>query len=121
MSDSTKSEKTCASCKRQFVPTFAFDFYQTGDDPEVGVCERCMLRGALAPRDPVAIPDGYLHEVCRYSQKENTCIFIAIGAQGHICTKGTPVVNILAERLAAGETVAKGDHCSGSPHFMKKS
>jgi hypothetical protein len=53
MSEAKASEKvTCRKCKLSFRPCILFDFYPDGDDPTVGLCERCEIERALGITPP---------------------------------------------------------------------
>ncbi|OGM89724.1 hypothetical protein A2108_01245 [Candidatus Wolfebacteria bacterium GWA1_42_9] len=109
---------TCSNCGYIFIPSFSFDFYPkpTEEDPSAGLCETCLMQGAfLGP--PVPIPDGYEEAVCRQGEGEATCSFLARDANGPKCLKGSSMEpNIIGRRLQ-GSMNAKGDNCSGPPHF----
>jgi hypothetical protein len=113
------NKKTCRACKLTFTPSFAFDFYQTGSDPEVGVCERCMMQGITVSKDPVVLPAGYAENVCKSGHAAETCIFLCVGANGERCAKGTPLEGGLLKKLLAGDSLSKGNNCSGAPDFVK--
>ncbi|HXK38036.1 MAG TPA: hypothetical protein VJ579_03135 [Candidatus Paceibacterota bacterium] len=114
---SNQKEKVCRACNHKFIPSFSFDFYQTGSDPEVGVCERCMLRGITVSENPVAVPYGHAESVCKVGKEVETCSFLCLGAGGHKCAKGTPLEPEIRRKLERGEMRSKGDNCSGAPDF----
>lgn len=117
------SEKvTCSRCGYTYVPPFSFDFYQTGDDPKMGLCERCLVSGALVTRkkpDPVTVPDGYETKVCRMGNGRATCKFLGVtpGDRGsmYACLKGSSLEDIILRRPDTMRS--KGDNCSGPPDF----
>ncbi len=114
--DPVKEEVTCAKCGfGPYVPSIICDFYQRGDDPKNGVCERCMLEEAFAPK---AVPsEEHLQNVCKLGQGEVVCAFLTSGPGGFTCTKGTSMEDTIRQRLASGSMNAKGDNCSGPPNF----
>lgn len=116
-------EFTCRKCNLSFVPTFLFDFYQDGEDPEVGLCENCMMAkvfGSAPSGDPKPLPEGYQDAVCKFGQGSATCSFLAWG-DGLVCLKGSSLETAINRRRQEGSMVAKGDNCSGPPDFQKKS
>jgi hypothetical protein len=63
----------------------------------------------------MALTDKHAQNVCRIGQGERTCSFLANGANGWECLKGTSLEAHILSRRA--KMVAKGDNCSGPPHF----
>ena len=64
------------------------------------------------------LPKDHLKNVCKIGQGEATCSFLAFGADGWSCLKGTALEGAIRERRANGTINAKGDNCSGQPHFQ---
>ena len=122
MPETEVSEKcTCRKCNRTFVPSVAFDFYPDGEDPKVGLCERCMLKEALGGRepsgDPVPVPDGYREKVCKMGKGPATCSFLGMTGSEFRCLKGSSMESIIQQRRQEDSMSAKGDNCSGPPDF----
>jgi len=115
-------QATCRKCNLTFVPSFTFDFYPDGEDPNVGLCETCMLNEALGrPKTPnngpVPLPAGYEETVCKRGQRNLTCSFIGATGSGFHCLKGTAFEPEINRRRAEGSIGARGDNCSGPPDF----
>ncbi len=66
----------------------------------------------------MSLPEEHLKNVCRLGQGKATCSFLAMGGAGFECQKGTSIEKVIRERLAASTMGAKGDNCSGPPHFQ---
>lgn len=118
-----KTQVTCSKCNRTYVPSFAFDFYPDGNDPEKGLCERCMLAEAFAketPKDsPSPLPPGYLEAVCKLGQGEKACSFLMHDGSNPSCAKGSGFEIIIRQRRAEGSIRSRGDNCSGPPEFKR--
>lgn len=114
-------EFTCWKCNLTFIPSFAFDFYQDSEDPEVGLCENCMLAKAFGvPNgDPQPVPKGYEDAVCKIGQDSATCSFLAWSGSGPKCLKGSSFETAINRKRQEGSGVAKGDNCSGPPDFQE--
>jgi len=118
--DTPQDEKvTCRKCGHTYTPNFIFDFYPDGKDPKVGLCERCMVSEALAPK-PIGSP--HVEKVCKPFQGATTCAFLVMGAgQGneavYQCVKGTNTEQLIRQRLAKNTIRAHGDNCLGPPTF----
>ena len=117
----TSQEVTCRNCGLTFVPSFRFDFYSDGADPETGLCESCMMAEMFSSKpsfhDPVALPVGYEAAVCKIGQGEATCSFLGITGKGTRCLKGSSFDSQIRERRTKGTMRSKGDNCSGPPDF----
>ena len=111
---------TCRKCAHSFTPSFGFDFYPDGEDPEVGLCERCMMSQAFSEcekLDPRPITnEHHLSGVCRIRQGAETCRYLCFSGQ-MCCAKGSKLQAFIDQRFAEGGMDAKGDHCSGPPNF----
>jgi hypothetical protein len=114
-------EVTCRECQTTYVPSFANDFYPDGADPKVGLCERCLITGVLAPKQPTDIPDGHEVMVCKFGKGQSTCAFMILssgsGGLRKQCAKGSHYERIIRDRLEKKSMGAKGDNCSGPPDF----
>lgn len=111
-------EVTCRKCGHgPYVPSFSFDFYPDSEDPKVGLCERCMMTQAFAPKEPATPPEGHVRSVCKPGHGHETCSFMIAGAGGLKCGKGSAFENAIRQRLVEGTMNAKGDNCSGHPDF----
>ncbi len=113
---------TCRRCGLTFVPSFTFDFYPDGEDPNVGLCEKCVIDEALGKpkitsNDPVPLPAGYEKTVCKRGRRSLTCSFIGMTGDGFRCLKGSTLESEINRRRAEGSMGAKGDNCSGPPDF----
>jgi hypothetical protein len=122
MPETSESEQvTCRKCHITFVPSFEFDFYPDGEDPKVGLCERCMMEEAFSKNQPethgpVAIPAGYEETVCQPGKGKLTCSFLGMTPDFE-CLKGTAFEPELQRRRQEGSMGAQGDNCSGPPDF----
>jgi hypothetical protein len=125
MSEPNEEKCTCRRCDRSFVPSFAFDFYPDGDDPNVGLCERCMLKELFDKQephgDPSPLPPGYVDGVCKKGQSKATCSFLGMTTDGFRCLKSSSLEKTIRQRLEEGAMVAKGDNCSGPSDFKPNS
>ena len=122
MPQAATKQFTCRKCKLSFVPSFSFDFYQDGEDPEVGLCERCMLREAFADKpsgSPLPLPAGYDVAVCKFGKGQETCSFLSVSGDGLRCLKGSSFEPLIKQRRLENSMAAKGDNCSGPPDFQK--
>ncbi len=123
MSQADNKQVTCRKCKLSFIPSFTFDFYRDGKDPEVGLCENCMISEALAPKkpnsDPSPLPAGYDATVCKFGKGQETCSFLGMSGNGLRCLKGSPLESNIIQRRREDSMGAKGDNCSGPPDFQK--
>lgn len=113
----TSEEVTCRVCKKTYVPSFDFDFYQEGDDPRVGRCEACVMGEAFGPPTSEAhpLPSGYSKAICRQGKGDATCKFLGTLPDGLCCLKGSSFEHHIRERQ--GSMGAQGDNCSGPPNF----
>lgn len=59
------------------------------------------------------IKDELVKETCKLGKGEECCAYLAIGAGGFECAKGTRMAYSIEHRLAIGSMNAKGDNCQG--------
>lgn len=64
------------------------------------------------------IDEKHLKNVCRLGGGTFTCSYLALGAQGPECLKGTGFQKIIDQRRAQKSTNAMGDNCSDPPNFQ---
>jgi hypothetical protein len=109
-------EVICRQCGcGPYVPDFKNDFYVDDvDGPGTGLCEKCFLHNALAPKDPVIIEGIHVEDVCRKSGGAAVCRFLVL-SDGFKCAKGSRLEEYIQSRLKT--MGAKGDNCSGPPEF----
>ena len=116
--ESADDKVTCRKCDHTYIPNFAFDFYPDGKDPKVGLCERCMMTEALAPKPPQTVSVDHGKNVCKFGRGPFTCSFLIVqGGEGLKCAKKSDFEGIIRERLSKGSMLAKGDNCFGPPDF----
>ena len=112
---------TCRKCRLAFVPSFRLDFYPDGEDPNVGLCERCMMAETLGPRtpnnEPSPLPPGYEEAVCKLGKGEAACSFLGMTGDGVRCLKGSAFESEIRRRRGNGSIRAMGDNFSGPPNF----
>lgn len=113
-------EVTCMDCRRTYTPSFTDDFYQAGNDPTRGRCERCMMSQVFSLptiADPVPLPVGYKDAVCKSREGAAACSFLAASDGGLRCLKGSHFDAVIRERRSGGQMRAMGDNCSGPSSF----
>lgn len=103
----------CDNCKKQWAPSFYDDMY---DIDGVVMCESCAMPYFRKSRDLEPINSEYAIRVCQPGQGETTCAFLGASPK-FMCTKCTPVEEVLRNKLKNGLMGAKGDNCSGPPAF----
>lgn len=108
---------TCRKCHLSFVPSVLFDFYPDGQDPKVGLCERCVVNQALGVNDPTPLQPGQEVARCKFGQHKRTCSFLGVTGKGFQCLKGTAMETEIRKRREENSIKAKGDNCSGPPDF----
>ncbi len=69
---------------------------------------------------PDTLSDAKVEKVCGLGKGSKTCSFLVMGADGFECAKKTAIETVIRQRLEAGTMNAKGDNCSGPPHFAVK-
>lgn len=114
-----KEEVVCRKCHAKYVPNFQRDFYPDGNDPKVGLCERCMMNaafGASSP-EPHKLTDDHSERICQRGKGAVTCSFLMFGGNGFECGKSSSFEGGIRQKLAAGTLKSKGDNCSGPPNF----
>jgi hypothetical protein len=116
MSEESQTAKsvTCRKCRRTYIPDFVFDFYPDGDDPSVGLCEKCMLDEAFEPKK---IEQEKLTSLCRLGSGREACSFLMAGAGGFACAKGSASGALIYQRREVGTMNAIGDYCGGPPTY----
>ncbi|MDP2695684.1 MAG: hypothetical protein Q8O87_00330 [bacterium] len=68
----------------------------------------------------MALSETQIDYVCKIGQGEAMCSFLTTTASGHQCAKANPKLSLLiAIQRQRDATSAKGDNCSGPPHFQK--
>lgn len=108
---------TCRKCHDTYVPNFIKDFYpDSKDNPEIGLCEGCMMREAFAPKAPMAIDPDKVSTVCGLGSGKATCSFLVLSGQFE-CAKGTSLERSIRLRREAGTMGAMGDNCQGPPGY----
>ena len=113
----------CRKCKKEFEPSFSFDFYQDDKEgPGTGLCERCMMNEAFNP-PALELPGGEQRaiEVCKRGCGRETCIFLSFsgaweGAGIWKCLKSTGLNNSLIEKARTGKMGARMIRCDGGQH-----
>lgn len=110
-------EVTCRVCHKTYVPSPLNDFYLDGDNPKIGRCERCLISEEFKKSDPVVVPTDKIGLLCKPGQGVTTCSFLLAGRDGFMCSKGTGFQAEIDKRRAAGTMGAKGNNCSGPPHY----
>ena len=124
MSDVTQTplkpdEVECRKCHARYVPSFSRDFYPDGADPKVGVCERCMMTAAFAPRtnEPHKLEDAVAETRCKRGQGPAACAFLTFGGDGFGCAKSSAFESAIRQKITEGTMKSKGDNCAGPPNF----
>jgi hypothetical protein len=101
---------TCRKCKTTFVPDMFNDFYpDEGGDGKTGLCERCMMAEAFAPKP---VPEDKVNTLCRFQQGKATCAFLMFGG-GFFCAKGSGHNNTIIDRWRKRQMSADGNYCWG--------
>jgi len=118
MNKTTEKKFTCRKCNHTFIPSFMLDFYPDGKDPEVGLCERCMMAEAFAKSftGPTPISEEHSVSVCKRGKGSETCSFLVFGKE-LCCAKGSNLEPTLRKRIAEKTISSLGDNCSGPPEF----
>ncbi|TSC81683.1 MAG: hypothetical protein G01um101419_774 [Parcubacteria group bacterium Gr01-1014_19] len=65
----------------------------------------------------MTLDDKQVKKVCGLGNKEKTCSFLMMSADGFECAKKTAIEAVINQRRDAGTMNAKGDNCSGPPNF----
>jgi hypothetical protein len=63
------------------------------------------------------VTDEQAKNLCKMGQGDTCCAFLVAGRNGFACAKGTDMAGHIHYRLAEGTMNAKGNNCSGPPHF----
>ncbi len=113
--------KTCMTCKLEFKPSFKFDFYPVGNDPEIGDCEGCMMKKAFASEpakhsEPVKISELTAISLCQAGKGAKACRYVMNSGGDWCCAKASDYQAMLDSRKDS--MGAQGDNCSGPPDFV---
>ena len=67
------------------------------------------------------ISPDQVHNVCLIAQEERTCKYITIqGDRGFVCSKGTPMGDMLDNLAKNNKITAKSDNCEGLGNATKE-
>jgi hypothetical protein len=72
-------------------------------------------------QEPAVINDAHLATACHPGKGETTCAYLTFGPGGWCCAKKSDLQQMIELKLAAGTIRAKGNNCSGPPHFEIRS
>ena len=59
----------------------------------------------------------HVDNVCKFGEGAFTCSYLATGADGFECLKGTELEKLVDQRRAEKSIDTMGDNCSGPPKF----
>lgn len=113
------SEVICRKCRRTFEPSPAFDFYPDGEDPEIGLCEHCLM-DAVFNKEPVSLPTPeFATAVCKRGQGHDCCVFLVYTTGEFRCARGSGLNNTIVEKAKNNQMKARCVNCSGGIHEPK--